>query len=217
MIFHTGMLLGPNGTPLTLSLGLALVLANHFWRVSAEAERLNLELAERNRDLAESRDHLEDLVRERTTALRLVNTSLELAVDHAQSANRAKSAFLASMSHEIRTPLNAVIGMASLLQDTPLTSEQRVFTDTITTGGQALLGVISDILDFSRIESERLELEAAPFDLHACLASAIDLVAHAARQKGLAVHYTRAPDVPQAVVGDEGRLRQVLLNLLGNA
>jgi CheY-like chemotaxis protein len=107
--------------------------------------------------------------------------------------------------------------MTALLQDTPLTTEQRVFTDTISIGGQALLSVISDILDFSRIESERLDLEAAPFDLHACFASAIDLVAYAARQKGLVVRYTCAPDVPQAVVGDVGRLRQVLLNLLGNA
>ncbi|NTW01033.1 MAG: PAS domain S-box protein [Oscillochloris sp.] len=146
-----------------------------------------------------------------------VTEELVRARDAAEAATRAKSAFLATMSHEIRTPLNAVIGMAALLYDTTLTIEQRGLVDTIRTGGQALLAVISDILDFSRIESGHLELKVTPFDLHACLTATIDLVAPGARAKGLVVTCVLDPDVPQAVISDETRLRQVLLNLLGNA
>ncbi|NTV62062.1 MAG: PAS domain-containing protein [Oscillochloris sp.] len=151
------------------------------------------------------------------TAQRQAQADLERARDAAEAATRAKSAFLASMSHEIRTPLNAVIGMTSLLQDTILTSEQQVCVETIRTGGQALLAVISDILDFSRIESGHVDLQSAPFDLPACLAATVALVNYGARQKGLSVNSTCDPSLPQAVVGDEARLRQVLLNLLGNA
>ncbi|WP_129675240.1 hybrid sensor histidine kinase/response regulator [Candidatus Chloroploca sp. Khr17] len=142
---------------------------------------------------------------------------LAQARDAAEAATRAKSAFLAHMSHEIRTPLNAVLGMTALLRDSELTAEQRLLTDTINTGGQALLVVLSDILDLSRIESGRLELALAPFDLYASLAATVDLVKHTAQAKGLTVGYTYTPDLPRVLVGDEARLRQVLLNLLGNA
>ncbi|PDV98522.1 PAS domain-containing hybrid sensor histidine kinase/response regulator [Candidatus Chloroploca asiatica] len=142
---------------------------------------------------------------------------LAQARDAAEAATRAKSAFLAHMSHELRTPLNAVLGMTALLRDSELTAEQRLLTDTINTGGQALLAVLSDILDLSRIESGRLELALAPFDLYASLAATVDLVNHTAHAKGLAVGYASTPDLPRVVVGDEARLRQVLLNLLGNA
>jgi PAS domain S-box-containing protein len=143
--------------------------------------------------------------------------ALAQALEAAESATEAKSTFLATMSHEMRTPLNAVIGAAALLQETPLTTEQRLLTDTIRTGGKALLTVISDILDFSRIESGRLELEAIPFDLRTCLQAAIDLIAHEAHAKGLALTWQIAPSLPERVIGDEGRLLQVVLNLLSNA
>lgn len=146
-----------------------------------------------------------------------VTEELARARDEAEAATRAKSTFLASMSHEIRTPLNAVIGMAALLQDTALSVEQNVFVQTIRSAGEALLTIISDILDFSRIESGHIALDVQAFDLHACLLSAARLVAQSARDKELQLGCTLAPDLPQAVVGDEGRLRQVLLNLLSNA
>lgn len=148
---------------------------------------------------------------------RQLRDDLERARDAAEAAAGARAAFLATMSHEIRTPLNAVIGMAALLADTPLSDEQRRCVATISTGGQALLAVIDDILDFSRIEAGHTELDAEPFALPSCLASAVDLVAHQARGKGLALSCMVAPEVPRAVIGDEGRLRQVVLNLLANA
>jgi two-component system sensor histidine kinase/response regulator len=165
------------------------------------------------RDLEASQRELED------QAARLAQLVKELGVakGRAEEATEAKSAFLANMSHEIRTPLNGILGMTTLALQTRLSAEQREYLTTVRSSAESLLEIVNDILDFSKIEARRLELEHTDFDLRETVGDAAKLLALRAAEKGIELACHIVPDVPETLLGDAGRLRQVLLNVMGNA
>jgi len=219
ILLNVEMVIAPRHGPVRTILASAQPL-HDFGGQTTGAVAVMHDITERKRSeekIRRAHDELEIRVQKRTVELAQTNVQLSHAKDVAEVASRAKSTFLANMSHEIRTPLNAVIGMTELVLRSQLSAQQREFLRTARDSGEALLSVVNDILDFSKIEAGKLTLDCSPFDLRESLGDTMRSFAIRAHQQRLELACFIHPEVPRIVVGDYNRLRQIIVNLVGNA